>query len=143
MKVCVGILPKPRIAKYYIKYWTEADYQAADKREEDHPHQRRATPIEKFAQLDYVGRVIFALEGLIESCRQRLYFAQLEKEHRTEQLARFGMRTATSQAHWAKVDKEREQERKQRIKAKRENPEAVVAYSVEQLDMFGKEVAHG
>jgi hypothetical protein len=141
LKVCLRILPTPRIARHYIKHWTEADYAAAEQWEQNHPHQRKASPLEKFAQLDYIGRVTFALEGLIESCRQRLYFAKLEREHYTEQLTRFGMKTATSQAHWAKVDHQREQERKQRIKAKRENPTAVVAFSVEQLAMFGEEVA--
>jgi hypothetical protein len=141
LKVCLRILPTPRIARHYIKHWTEVEYAKAEQWEQEHPHQRKASPLEKFAQLDYIGRVAFALEGLIESCRQRLYFAKLEREHYTEQLTRFGMQTATSQARWAKVDQERETQRKQRLAAKRQNPEVVFAQAVDQLDMFGGEVA--
>lgn len=136
LKVTVGILPKPRIAKFYIKHWTDEDYRVADKWEEEHPHQRKASPTELFAQLDYVGRVIFALEGLIESCRQRIIFAQLEREHETEQLTNMGMKTAISQAHWAKVDQQRDKQFKERVAARRQNPEITFTTAVEQLDMF-------
>lgn len=151
-QVASGYLPSPDIARFYIKHLTLEQLQALDEQDrlrdeqayqEPEPGEARplmpgrtATPTELFGQLDYVGRVLFALEGLIESCRQRIYFARLEREHRTEQLLTMGMRTADSQAHWAKVDAQRDEQRKQRILLRRKNPEAVQPVEAVQQSLF-------
>jgi hypothetical protein len=113
-----GVLPSPRIARYYIVHETSEQYAARDAAAEA-KGERYATNLERFAQLDFFGRVLFTLQGLIRSQRQELYFKRLlaSAENR-EKLAKVE-RQRESQLHWLPIDRQREEERLATLRARR------------------------
>lgn len=113
------VLPSPRIARYYIVHETPQQYEAREAAAEA-KGERYATNLEKFARLDFVGRAIFALEGLVRSQRQELYFAKLLAAAESRQLAERAERRRESNLHFYPIEQQREATRLAHLRARRE-----------------------
>ena len=108
--VQAGVHPSPRLARYYLVHETPAQYEAREA-EAERQGGRYATNLERFAQLDFVGRVILCVEGQIRCQRQEIYFTRLlAQAEARQQLAQTETRRESRQ-RWYAIDQEREAQR--------------------------------
>jgi hypothetical protein len=138
-RIDAGIYPSVRLAAMFIQHESDEEY-ARKEKEADDAGLRFSSNLEKFGGLDLVGQVIFGLEGLIKSVRQSIYYDKLNREHVSEQQRSRTIRQAHSQAHWKPIDEAREQQRLDRLRLRRTNPEALTPVEVIQSTLF-QEVA--
>lgn len=130
------VLSSPRMARYYLIPETEAQYTAREAAAEA-KGERYASNLERFAQLDFIGRVIFTLEGQVRHQRQEIYFARLLAQAEARlQLERVDARRESRQ-RWYAVDQQREAQRLERLAQRRAGLEPELPQPV-QTDLFAR-----
>jgi hypothetical protein len=128
------VYPSPRLARHYLVQETSAQYEAREAAAEAQGG-RYATNLERFAQLDFVGLVIFCLEGQIRHQRQEIYFARLLAQAEARQQLTQTEARRESRQRWYPIDQQREAQRLERLAQRRAGVQVETAEPV-QFDLF-------
>lgn len=117
-RVRAQVYPSPRSARYYLVYQTPEELTRLDA-EAEARHCRYSSNLERFGRLDFLGKIIFALEGLVRSQRQAIYFEKLLAQAEAKQQLVKAERRRESNQHWYSIDQQRETDRLQRLARRR------------------------
>lgn len=129
------VYPSARSARHYLMHETPAQYEARDAAAEAQGG-RYVTNLERFAQLDWLGRVVFTLEGQVRHQRQEIYFGRLlAQAEARQQLAQTEARRESRQL-WYPIDQQREAQRLERLAQRRAGVQLEPGAEPVQFDLF-------
>lgn len=112
------VYPSPRIARHYLVMETPTQYTSREAAAEAQGG-RYATNLERFAQLDFVGLVLFCLEGQVRYQRQEIYFTRLLAQAEVRQQLTQTEARRESRQRWYPIDQQREVQRLERLAQRR------------------------
>ena len=134
-QIQAGTLPNPRLARLYVVRETVEELNHRDAQAEGQGH-RYAPNYEKYQRLDFVGRILFVLEGIVRSCRQRLWFQKLQVQHQNRLSRDKAERRFDSQRHFGAIDSQREAARLKRVADRRAGLELPEPVAPMQINLF-------